>query len=107
MSCNVPSIKKGTTFNAVVTYTPETGWPANLLGYDVKSSVMDSRNVRYALTVTVALDGLSFTCNYPNTNDWHIGTANWDVIWTDGTVSFGSDIQQLTVINNITPNPAS
>lgn len=107
MSCNVPNIKRSTTFNAVVTYTPEPGWPANLLGYDVKSSVLDSRSQRHDLTVTVAPDGLSFTCNFPNTADWHIGTANWDVIWTNGTVSFGSQIQQLNVINSITPNPAS
>ena len=107
MSCNVPDIKKGTTFNAVVTYTPETGWPANLLGYNVLSSVMDSRGVKYALNVTVANNGLSFTCNFPNTDKWHPGTANCDVIWTNGTISFGSNIQQLNVINNITPNPAS
>lgn len=107
MSCEVPNIKRGTTFNATVTYTPETGWPTNLLGYQVLSTVMDSRNQRHVLNVTVAVDGLSFVCNYPNTSDWHIGTANWDVIWTNGTVSFGSDIQQLNVINNITLNPAS
>ena len=107
MSCNVPNIKKGTTFHAIVTYTPETGWPANLLGYDVMSSVADSRNQNHALDIVVANDGMSFTCNYPNTDKWHIGTANWDVIWTNGTVSFGSDIQQLNVINNITPNPVS
>jgi len=103
MSCNTVTFKRGTSFEAAVVYTPEAGGLANLIGVTVTSTIIDADRNEYELTVVVAGNGLSFTADYTgDTGDWAIGTARWDIKFTQGTTIFYSDTMRLDIIGQVT-----
>lgn len=106
MSCpNTVTFKRGTSFAASCVYTPSAGAPANLLGTTITSSVIDSKNNQYDLTVTIAVDGLSFTAVYPGDSlNWAIGLAKWDVRFEYGGTVFYTTTMRLDVIGEVTPS---
>jgi hypothetical protein len=104
MSCNTVTFKRGTNFGSSTVFTPEAP-PAiqNLIGVTVTSTIIDADRNEYELTVVVAGNGLSFTANYTgDTGDWAIGTARWDIKFTQGTTIFYSDTMRLDIIGQVT-----
>jgi hypothetical protein len=103
MTCSTSvTFKRGTTFAGTVTYTPETGGPANLLTTTVTSSIIDASNQVYPCTITMAVDGLSFVASYSPTANWSLGSARWDIKFTYGTTVFYSETMRLNVIDQVT-----
>ena len=106
MSINqVIEFKRSSTFGATVTYTPETGWPTDLTGVTITSSIRDSRNTLFDFTV-VLTSPTTFTVTADNTDKWAVGTAFWDIRFDWGTISL-SQTALLNIVNNVTPPPAS
>ena len=104
MSCNTVTFKRGTNFGSSTVFTPEAP-PAiqNLIGVTVTSTIIDADRNEYDLTVVVAGNGLSFTANYVgSTADWAIGTARWDIKFSQGTTIFYSDTMRLDIIGQVT-----
>jgi hypothetical protein len=105
MSCtNQVTVSQGNTFACTFTWTPGATGPANLLTTTISSSLEDRQNNVYAMTVTKAGDGLSFTVTYPgSTADWAIGLGKWDIkfVFSGGTVS-RSQIFRVNVIDSVT-----
>jgi len=104
MSCNTVTFKRGTNFGSSTVFTPEAP-PAiqDLIGVTVTSTIIDADRNEYELTVVVAGNGLSFTANYTgDTGDWAIGTARWDIKFTQGTTVFYSDTMRLDIIGQVT-----
>ena len=99
---NSTTFKRGTTFAATVTYTPAAGGPANLLTTTVASNIVDSEGTAYPLTITMAVDGLSFVASLTDTTGWSLGNARWDVKFTYGGVVFYSETMRLSVIDQVT-----
>jgi hypothetical protein len=103
MSCNTVTFKRGTSFEAAVVYTPEAGGLANLIGVTVTSTIIDADRNEFELVTVVAGNGLSFTADYVgSTADWAIGTARWDIKFTQGTTIFYSDTMRLDIIGQVT-----
>jgi hypothetical protein len=103
MSCNTVTFKRGTSFGASVVYTPEVGGLANLIGVTVTSTIIDADRNEFDLVVVVAVNGLSFTATYPDsTSDWGIGTARWDIKFSNGGSVFYSETMRLDVIGQVT-----
>ena len=103
MTCSTSvTFKRGTTFAATVTYTPEAGGPANLLTTTVTSSIIDYAGQVYPLTITMAGDGLSFVAAYTPTDNWTIGSARWDIRFAYGTTIFYSQTLRLNIIDQVT-----
>jgi hypothetical protein len=103
MTCSTSvTFKRGTTFAGTVTYTPETGGPANLLTTTVTSSIIDAANQVYPTTITMAGDGLSFVASYSPTANWSLGSARWDIKFAYGTTVFYSETMRLNVIDQVT-----
>lgn len=96
--------KREATFLATVTYAPDPGGLPNLIGCTVTSSILDSGRNRYPLTVTLAGDGLSFTCeaDSANTATWDTGDAQWDIRFEIGGIVFYSQTIMLTVASQVT-----
>ena len=105
MATTVIEFKRGTSFGAVCTYTPEAGGPANLTGVTISSSIRDSAHKLYSLTVTTT-SPTTFTLSYAgDSSDWWLGTAYWDIRFSYGAGSvFYTQTLILNVIPNITPN---
>lgn len=101
MSTSV-TFKRGTTFAGTVTYTPQTGGPANLLTTTVTSDLIDSAGVRYPCSITMAVDGLSFVASVSDTTGWTLGNARWDIKFAYGTTVFYSETMRLNVIDQVT-----
>lgn len=104
MSCpNTVTFKRGTSFAASCAYSPSEGAPSNLLGTTVTSTIIDADRRSYDLTVTIAVDGLSFTAIYADdTSAWATGPAKWDIRFElDGTV-FYTVTMRLDVIGQVT-----
>jgi len=103
MSCNTVTFKRGTSFEAAVVYTPEAGGLANLIGVTVTSTIIDADRNEFELVTVVAGDGLSFTATYVgDTGDWAVGTARWDIKFTNNGSVFYSDTMRLDVIGQVT-----
>ena len=103
MTCSTSVIlKRGTTFAATVTYTPEAGGPANLLTTTVTSDVIDANGAVYPLTITMAGNGLSFVASYSPTDTWAIGSARWDLRFAYSTTVFYSQTLRLNIIDQVT-----
>jgi len=103
MTCSTSvTFKRGTTFAGTVTYTPQTGGPANLLTTTVTSSIIDAANQVYPCTITMAVDGLSFVASYSPTANWSLGSARWDIKFAYGTTVFYSETMRLNVIDQVT-----
>jgi hypothetical protein len=105
MSCsNTVNLSQGNTFAATFSWTPGTSGPANLTGTTLSSTVEDRAGKTYDLTITKALDGLSFTVAYPgSTADWAIGLGRWDIkfVFPGETVS-RTEIFRVQVIDSVT-----
>ena len=107
MSCaNTVTISQGNTFAATFTWTPGTTGPADLLTTTLSSDVEDRAGRTYPLTVTTALDGLSFTVSYPgSTADWALGLGKWDIKFafagSPGPIS-RSEIFRVNVVDSVT-----
>jgi hypothetical protein len=102
MSCNTVTFKRGTSFAGTVTYTPDAGGPANLLTTTVTSTIVDSQWNEYPLTINMAVNGLSFVATYPDSSDWALGVAKWDIKFNYGGSIFFSDTMRLDVIAQVT-----
>ena len=105
MSCsNTVTISRGNTFACTFTWTPGASGPANLLTTTLSSTFEDKQFNQYAMTVTKAGDGLSFTVAYPgDTSSWAIGSGRWDIkfVFTGSTVS-RTEIFRVNVIDSVT-----
>ena len=105
MSCpNTVTISRGNTFACTFTWTPGATGPANLLTTTLSSSLEDRQGNVYAMTVTKAGDGLSFTVTYPgSTADWAIGLGKWDIkfVFPGSTIS-RTEIFRVNVIDSVT-----
>ena len=103
MSCNTVTFKRGTSFEASVDYTPPAGGLANLIGVTVTSTIIDADRNEFELVTVVADNGLSFTAEYVgDTGDWAVGTARWDIKFTNNDSVFYSDTMRLDVIGQVT-----
>lgn len=97
------SIKQGTTFACSAQWTPGDDGPANLIGTTIASSVEDACGNVYPLTVSIAIDGLSFTMLYPgSTASWADGLGKWDIKFTYPTGSTFSDTLRVKVMPPVT-----
>lgn len=105
MTCsNTVTISQGNTFACTFTWTPGTSGPADLLTTTLSSTLKDSQQNEYDMTVTTAIDGLSFTVEYAgDTSDWATGLAKWDIkfVFPGSTVS-RSEIFRVNVIDSVT-----
>jgi hypothetical protein len=73
-------LSQGNSFACSFVWTPGFTGPANLTATTISSTVEDKCGNAYDLTVTKALDGLSFTCTYiGSTSNWAIGLGKWDI----------------------------
>lgn len=103
MTCSTTvTFKRGTTFAGTVTYTPQTGGPANLLTTTVTSDIVDSAGNRYPCSIAMAIDGLSFVASVSDTTVWSLGNARWDIKFAYGTTVFYSETMRLSVIDQVT-----
>jgi hypothetical protein len=102
MSCNTVTFKRGTSFAGTVTYTPDAGGPSNLLTTTVTSTIVDSQWNEYPLTINMAVNGLSFIATYPDSSDWALGVAKWDIKFNYGGSIFFSDTMRLDIIAQVT-----
>lgn len=103
MSCNTVTFKRGSTFATNCTYTPGASGPANLLATTVSSTIKDAGGSEYDLTVTVAIDGLSFTANYSgDTSTWALGMAKWDIKFDYAGGVFLTETLRINVIESVT-----
>lgn len=105
MSCpNTVTISKGNTFACTFTWTPGATGPADLLTTTLSSTFEDKQFNQYEMTVTKAVDGLSFTVAYSgDTSNWAIGLGRWDIkfVFPGSTVS-RSEIFRVNVIDSVT-----
>ena len=99
------NFKRGGTFTATVTYTPEAGGLANLTGTTIASDIVDAAGVRSNLTTSLDGTGLIITITEPATSsdDWATGPAKWDIKVTlnTGVVIYSSTVT-FTVLPQIT-----
>lgn len=103
MSCNTVTFKRGSSFSTNCTYTPGASGPANLLTTTVASTVKDAGGAEYDLTITKAIDGLSFTANYVgSTSTWALGNAKWDIKFDYGSGVFLTETLRINVIESVT-----
>ena len=105
MSCsNTVTVSRGNTFACTFSWTPGATGPVNLLATTISSSLEDRQGNVYAMTVTKAGDGLSFTVAYPgDTSSWAIGTGRWDIkfVFPGSTVS-RTELFRVNVIDSVT-----
>lgn len=101
---NTANFSRGDTFGCSWTWTPGAGEPANLIGTTITSTLRDRCGDEYAMTVTLAGNGLSFTTNYPgDTSDWALGQANWDIRFVfPGSPTTHSTIFRVIIEQTIT-----
>jgi hypothetical protein len=103
MSCNTVTFKRGTSFGESVVWNPDAGGLANLIGVTVTSTIIDSDRNEFELVVTVAGNGLSITATYNgSTADWGVGTARWDIKFSNAGSIFYSETMRLDVIGQVT-----
>jgi hypothetical protein len=98
------SISQGNTFACNFVWTPGTTGPANLLTTTITSTFEDKCGHSYGLTVTTAVDGLSFIVSYPgDTSDWSLGLGKWDIKFVFGPGSISrTEIFRVNVIESVT-----
>jgi hypothetical protein len=97
-------ISQGNSFACSFVWTPGPSGPANLLTTTLTSTFEDKCGNQYPLTVTKALDGLSFTVSYPgDTADWHVGLGRWDIKFAFSSTSISrTEIFRVQVIESVT-----
>ena len=105
MSCsNTVTISQGNTFACTFAWTPGESGPANLLTTTLSSTVEDRAGKTYELTITKALDGLSFTAAWAgSTSDWAIGLGRWDIkfVFPGSTIS-RTEVFRVNVTDSVT-----
>jgi hypothetical protein len=101
MASQVITFKRATTFGASCTYTPEAGGPTNLDGVTVTSDIRDANRKVYTTTVTKT-SPTTFTVYYGDTSVWAVGTAYWDLKFSQNGIVFFSDTVLMDIINNVT-----
>jgi endonuclease YncB( thermonuclease family) len=105
MSCtNQVTVSQGNTFACTFTWTPGATGPADLLTTTITSSLEDRQSNVYDMTVTKAVDGLSFTVTYAgSTADWAIGLGKWDIkfVFPGSTIS-RTELFRVNVIDSVT-----
>ena len=105
MTCsNTVTISQGNTFACTFAWTPGASGPADLLTTTLTSDFEDRAAKVYPLTVTKAVDGLSFTVEYAgDTSDWAIGLGRWDIkfVFPGDTIS-RTEIFRVNVIDSVT-----
>jgi len=105
MSCsNTVNFSRGDTFGCTWVWTPGAGEPADLLDTTITSTLKDKSGAEFDMTVTVAVNGLSFTTNYVgDTSDWAVGLASWDIRFVfDGSPVTHSQKFRVQVLDTIT-----
>lgn len=102
---NTAYFQRGNSFAATFGWTPGATGPANLLATTLSSVIKDKCGTEYALTVTKALDGLSFTVAYPgSTSDWELGQHSWDIKFVfPGSPISHSEMFRVIVEDTVTP----
>lgn len=102
---NTAYFQRGNSFAATFGWTPGATGPANLLATTLTSVIKDKCGTEYALTVTKALDGLSFTVAYPgSTSDWELGQHSWDIKFVfPGSPVSHSEMFRVIVEDTVTP----
>lgn len=99
------NFKRGGTFTATITYTPEAGGLANLTGTSIASDILDSAGVVHTLSTSLDGTGLIITANdpYADTSAWATGPAKWDIrVQTNlGVVVYSSTVT-FTVLPQVT-----
>jgi hypothetical protein len=98
------TLSQGNSFACTFAWTPGATGPANLLTTTLTSTVEDKCGNLYELTITKALDGLSFTCSYPgSTADWALGLGRWDIKFVFGPSSISrTQVFRVQVIDSVT-----
>jgi hypothetical protein len=98
------TLSQGNSFAATFSWTPGTTGPANLLDTTLTSTVEDKCGNLYELTITKALDGLSFSVVYPgSTADWALGLGRWDIKFAfPGGVISRTEVFRVQVIDSVT-----
>ena len=101
---NTVTISQGNTFACSFVWTPGPSGPANLLTTTLTSTFEDKCGQQYPLTVTKAVDGLSFTVSYAgDTADWHVGLGRWDIKFAFSSSSISrTEIFRVNVIESVT-----
>ena len=105
MSCsNTVTVSRGNTFACTFTWTPGASGQANLLTTTLTSTFEDRALNQYPLTVTKAVDGLSFTVSYAgDTSNWAIGLGRWDIKFAFSASSISrTEIFRVNVIESVT-----
>ena len=105
MSCsNTVTVSRGNTLACTFTWTPGASGPANLLTTTLTSTFEDRALNQYPLTVTKAVDGLSFTVSYAgDTSNWAIGLGRWDIKFAFSASSISrTEIFRVNVIESVT-----
>lgn len=102
---NTAYFQRGNSFAATFGWTPGATGPANLLATTLTSVIKDKCGTEYALTVTKAGDGLSFTVTYPgSTYDWELGQHSWDIKFVfPGSPVSHSEMFRVIVEDTVTP----
>ena len=81
-------VTKPGTFSVTYAYGPGAGDPADISGITITAGLKDSSRVYHPLTVTKAVNNLSFTLT-SDTDNWALGQAIYDVkLQTGGVVWF-------------------
>jgi hypothetical protein len=103
MASPTVSWKRGSTFAATVAYTPGAGETPTLEGVTVECSIMDNREARYPLLVTILPGYLTFDLLYVgDTSEWAVGTAALDFRLSEGGVVFYSTTARFVIDPQIT-----
>jgi len=97
------TFKRGSTFSADVTYTPDTGGPSTITNVTISSTIIAADGSEYPCAITKAQNGLSFVIRYnSSTSDWCLGSARWDIKFINSGVVFYSETLRLNVIDQVT-----
>lgn len=101
---NTAYFQRGNSFGCTFAWTPGATGPADLLTTTLASTLRDKCGTEYALTVTKAVDGLSFSTTYPgSTADWELGQYSWDVKFTfPGSSVSHSEMFRVIVEDTVT-----
>jgi len=97
--------KRGATFAPTITYTPQEGGLATLVGATITSRIKDkSKQTAVSLVPTIAADGLSFTlAAQGSTRGWTPGMKSWDIKVSIGDVVFYTNTVIFEVVEPETP----
>lgn len=100
---NTAYFQQGNTFACTFAWTPGATGPADLLTTTLSSTIKDKCGTEYALTITKAVDGLSFTCTYDgSTADWELGQYAWDIKFVFPSGTSHSELFRVIVSETVT-----